>query len=122
MVNHTSRQPIVLIVEDIDEIRTGMNNSLRDCGYKVLEATDADEALEVATRWPPDLILTEEEVPTFALLLERTRENRSLRGLPVMIVNPDAEEGTRYADAFVVANYDQLKHFLPSPDKVYDQE
>jgi CheY-like chemotaxis protein len=122
MVNHTNRQPTILIVEDIEEIRFGMKRSLLDCGYRVLEATNADEAVEVAMRWPLDLILTEEELPTFALLLERASEHASLKGLPVVIVNPDAEEGMRYADAFVLTDYDQLKHFLLSPVKVSNQE
>jgi CheY-like chemotaxis protein len=113
MVNHTSRrQPTVLIVEDIEEIRFGMKRSLSDCDCQVLEAANADEAVAIASRLPLDLILTEEELPTFALLLERTREHPSLKGLPVLIINPDAEEGMRYSDAFVLTGYDQLKRFL----------
>lgn len=122
MVNQTSRRLAVLIVEDNEEIRFGMKTSLRHCGYRVMEATDADEAVEIATRWPPDFILTEEELPTFALLLKRAREHESLRDLPVVIVNPDAEEGTRYADAIVFTDYDQLKHFLLSPARASNQE
>jgi CheY-like chemotaxis protein len=108
------------VVEDIEEIRFGMKNSLLGCGYRVLEAADADEAIAVASRWPPDLIFTEEELPAFSALLESAREHPSLKGLPVVIVNPDAEEGTRYADAFVLADYDQLKRFLLSQARVSD--
>jgi CheY-like chemotaxis protein len=123
VVNHTDgRQPTVLVVEDIEEIRSGMKRSLRGCGYRVLEAADADEAVEVASRRPPDLILTEEEVPTFAVLLERARRHPSLKGLPVVIINPDAEEGTRYGDAVVLADYDQLKHMLPARKTVPSQD
>jgi CheY-like chemotaxis protein len=99
-----------------------MKRSLRDCGYRVIEAASADEAVEVAARWPPDLILTEEELPTFALLLEKAREQASLKGLPVVIVNPDAEEGAHYAEAVVFADYDQIKNFLLSPARMLNQE
>ncbi|MDQ3919567.1 MAG: response regulator [Acidobacteriota bacterium] len=114
-MNHTDgQQPTVLVVEDVEEIRSGMKRSLRGCGYRVVEAADAEEAVEVASRQPPDLILTEEELPTFAALLERAREHPSFKGLPVVIINPDAEEGTRYDDAVVLADYGQLKHLLPA--------
>jgi CheY-like chemotaxis protein len=117
-VNQTSSsQPTILVVEDLAEIRSGMERTLRDCGYRVLAAADADEAVEVASRDIVDLILTEEELPTFTALLERACEHPSLKGLPVVIVNPDAEEGTRYADAIVLTDYDQLKRLLFNPER-----
>jgi chemotaxis response regulator CheB len=99
-----------------------MKWSLGGYGYRVLEAVDADEAIEVASRWPVDIIVTEEELPTFAALLESAREHPSLKGLPVVIVNPDAEEGTRYADAVVLTDYDHLNRLLFSLGKISDQE
>jgi CheY-like chemotaxis protein len=107
-----------LIVEDVEEIRAGMKRSLLACGCGVLTAADADQAVEVASRHTPDLILTEEELPTFASLLEHAREHLPLKGLPVVIVNPDAEEGTRYEGAVVLTDYDQLKRMLLSPERV----
>lgn len=122
-MNHTDGlQPTVLVVEDIEEIRSGMKRSLCGCGYRVAEAADADEAVAVASSCCPDLILTEEELPTFAALLERAREHPSLKGLPVAIINPDAKEGTRYANAVVLPDYDQLKHLLPAPKIIPGQE
>jgi CheY-like chemotaxis protein len=123
VMSHTDgQQPTVLVVEDIEEIRSGMKRSLRGCGYRVAEAADADEAVAVASSCSPDLILTEEELSTFAALLECAREHPSLKGLPVAIINPDAEEGTRYADAVVLADYDQLRYLLPVPKTLPGQE
>jgi CheY-like chemotaxis protein len=119
MVNQTSsRPPTVLVVEDIEEIRAGMQCSLRACGYRVLTAADADEAVAVAARCPLDFILTEEELPTFAALLEHARTHPALEGLPVVIVNPDAEQGTRYQDAIMLTDYEQLKHLPLNPENV----
>lgn len=112
-VNHQSVPPTVLVVEDLEEIRAGMERSLRSCGYRVLTAASADEAIEIASRDTLNLIFTEEELPTFATLLERVREHPSLKGLPVVIVNPDAEEGAPYTDVVVLTDYDQLKRLLP---------
>ncbi len=114
----SSSQPTVLVVEDVEEIRAGMQRSLRNYGYRVLTAANADEAVEVAARCPLDLILTEEELPTFAALMERARADASLKGLTVVIINPDAEDGTSYAGAVVLNNYDQLKCLLLSPERV----
>ena len=116
------RRPTVLVVEDIEEIRSGMKRSLRACGCRVVEAADAGGAVEVASSCPPDLILTEEELPTFAALLELAREHPSLKGLPVVIINPDEEEGTRYAGALVLAGYDELKRLLLGPKTSSSQE
>jgi CheY-like chemotaxis protein len=107
-----------LVVEDVAEIRSGMERSLRYYGYRVLTAANADEAVAVAARHPLDFILTEEELPTFAALLERAHAHPALKGLPVIIINPDAEEGTRYADAVVLTDYEQLKHLPLSPESV----
>jgi CheY-like chemotaxis protein len=106
-------RPTILIVEDDVEIRAAMQRSLRGCGCRVLTAADSQEAVEVAARCPLDLVLTEEELPTFASLMESARDDGSLKGLTVVIVNPDAEEGTTYAGALVLGNYDQLKPLLP---------
>jgi CheY-like chemotaxis protein len=117
-----NQQSAILIVEDIEEIRSGMKRSLLSCGYRVMEAADAAGAVEVASCWPPDLILTEEELPTFTLLMKSAREHSSLKGRPVMIINPDVEDGTRYVDAITLTDYDQLTRFLPNAEKASDQE
>jgi DNA-binding response OmpR family regulator len=95
-----------------------MKRSLGACGFRVLTAADADEAVAVAACHPLAFILTEEELPTFTVLLEHARAHPALKGLPVVIINPDAEEGTRYADAVVLTDYEQLKWLPLSPENV----
>jgi CheY-like chemotaxis protein len=104
--------PVVLVVEDIDWIRAGMRRSLARHGFRVVEAANDSEAVEVARRERPDLILTEEELPTFDALLAVARELPSGRGVPVVVVNPDADSETRYGDAVVVTDYGQLRTLL----------
>jgi CheY-like chemotaxis protein len=43
----TTETETILIVEDEVLIRMAVADYLRDCGYRVVEAADADEALEV---------------------------------------------------------------------------
>ncbi len=105
---------MILIVEDRDWIRSGMKKSVERCGYRVTEATNDTEAFEVAERESPDLILTEEAMPAFQALLARRREHPSLSNIPVVIVNPDADEGARHSDAYLLTDYAQIASLLTS--------
>lgn len=105
--------PTVMVVEDIGWIRAGMKKILRGYGYLVIEAADDAEAVELGQRTPADLILTEEQLPTFGALIRRVREHPTLHSVPVVIVNPDADENTRYGDAVVLTGYEALESLLP---------
>jgi CheY-like chemotaxis protein len=108
-------QPLtILIVEDVDWIRAGMKKEVEGQGFRVVEARDDQEALAVAQRKPVALILTEEDLPTFNALMDRRREHSSLGNPPVAIVNPAAEEGARFGDAYLLPNYATICSFLES--------
>jgi len=87
-----------------------MTNSLERLGYRTAQATDDAEAFAVVEREPIDLILTEEQMPTFAVLMARL--HAALSKVPVVIINPDAEEGARHGDAYLVADYDDIRYLL----------
>lgn len=53
----------VLVVEDFDETRFVMKLSLELRGYRVLEALNGQEAVEIARREPLDLILMDLSLP-----------------------------------------------------------
>jgi chemotaxis response regulator CheB len=113
MMNEASSIRVtVLVVEDIDWIRAGMKRSLGFYNYLVLEASDDEEAIEIASLTCPDLILTEEELPAFEALTHRLREHPLLCHVPVVIVNPDAEEGIHYRDINVLPDYGRIEHLL----------
>ena len=105
---------MILIVEDIDWIRSSMKRSVEREGYSAALATDEAEAFEVAARESIELILTEEKVPAFEALLARLCEHPSLSRVPVVIVNPDAEEGARYGEAYLLTSYADITSLLAS--------
>ncbi len=107
------RRPTILLVEDVGWIREAMKRTAEARGYRVAEAAGAAEAVAVAERESPELILTEEELPTLADLFARLRAHARLSATPVVIVNPDAEERTTYGDAVVLNSVDQLACLLP---------
>lgn len=74
------RAPTVLVVDDFDEIRCMLGIVLRMNGYRMLEAADGREAVEVARRALPDLILMDLNLP----VLDGLAATRRLRELPEM--------------------------------------
>ena len=108
-----SRQvPTILIVEEIDWIRSAMRKALERQGYRVVEARNDAEAFRFAELQPIDLILTEEEVPTFKDLMLLLHQHPTLSSVPVVIINPDAEDGARLGDAYLLADYADISSFL----------
>ncbi len=53
----------ILVVDDEDNIRLLYQEELRDAGYEVALAGDADEALEKIEESPPDLITLDVKLP-----------------------------------------------------------
>jgi PleD family two-component response regulator len=105
-------RPHVLVVEDVDWIRASMRASLEAHGYAVSEARDEREAVASAELSRPDLILTEEQLPTFDALMLGARTHPALAGVQVAVINPDLEDGSRYGDAHVLPDYEQLERLL----------
>ena len=89
-----------------------MKKAVEQEGYRAVEASNDAEAFEIAERDPPELILTEEELPTFNALLTRLREHPTLSKVPVVIVNPDVEDGARHGDAYLLAGYADIRSLL----------
>ncbi len=102
----------ILIVEDIDWIRSGMRKAAEREGFRVAEARNDAEAFAFVGLQSIVLILTEEELPTFDDLMARHREHPTLSSVPVVIINPDAEFGSRLGDAHLIADYADISSFL----------
>lgn len=112
MKNSDGRVPTILIVEDIDWIRAGMKRAVERYGYHAAEAVDDDDAFAVAELESIQLILTEEQLPAFDALMMRLREHPALSRVPVVIVNPDAEEDARHGDAYLLTDYAHIQSLL----------
>ena len=104
--------PTILIVEDIDWIRSGMRKLVERQGLRVVEARNDAEAFGFTELQPIDLIVTDEELPTFKDLMARLREHPTLSTVPVVIINPDAQDGARLGDAYLLAAYSDISCFL----------
>jgi len=111
-MENSGRIPTILIVEDIDWIRSGMRKAVESQGYRVLEARNYAELFPFADTQSIDLILTEEQVSTFNDLMLLLHKHPTLSSVPVAIINPDAEDGARLGNAYLLADYADISSFL----------
>ena len=87
----------ILVVDDFDDTRLIMRLWLERRGYRVVEASDGVEALDVARMEQPDLIIMDIEMPALDGLAatRRLREDEQLRRVPVVAVSAYGAEHWR---------------------------
>ena len=89
MAIFTSDDVTVMVVDDSDDIRELMCRLLRGKGYRVVEAVNGKEAVELASRIHPRLILMDLGMPVLDGY-EATRQihgRRKTRDVPVVAVS-----------------------------------
>jgi sigma-B regulation protein RsbU (phosphoserine phosphatase) len=78
----------ILLVDDSKTIRTMISSLLEDEGYAVTTAVDGEKGYEQAKADPPELILTDFEMPVLdgPGLCRKLKEDLQLRGIPVVML------------------------------------
>ena len=115
--NHT-----VLVVEDFEDNRFMMRRLLEMSGYRVLEAINGEEAVELARRERPGLILMDLSLPLLDGLAatRRIRQHEDLRDVPIVAVSAH-DTADFHADALAAGcndyvtkpiDFDQLEALL----------
>ena len=81
--------PTILLVEDFDDTRLMMKMWLVKNGYRVIEAETGEEAINIAQRELPDLIIMDVMMPGMNGLdaTQRIREYQALRRTPIVAVS-----------------------------------
>jgi CheY-like chemotaxis protein len=83
------RERTILVAEDDADIRLMMSTLLGMKGYRVVEASDGQQALEVAQRERPDVVLMDLQLPRlngFAVA-RFIRQSDALRHMPIVVVS-----------------------------------
>jgi CheY-like chemotaxis protein len=113
--------PIILVVEDVEETRDGIEKLLTSDGYRVSPARDEYDAVDRAKREPPDLILVSVAGPHSQVmaLADRVRQRAELSDVvPIVIFCiPSIAEGAEIAlgrNIYIARpdNFNQLRTFL----------
>jgi CheY-like chemotaxis protein len=91
------RRPTILVVEDNDEASFMLRTVLTRKGYRVVEAWDGKQAIEVAETEELDLILLDLQLPRLNGLgvIHRLRQNPKLETVPIVIVTGQDPEKYR---------------------------
>jgi len=102
----------VLVCDNEDVLRTLVRAALGDRGYRIAEARDGDESLEIARRTHPDLIILDMLMPGRSGLevLQELRRDPDLGQTPVIVLTARAQAADR--EAALRAEADR---FLPKP-------
>jgi CheY-like chemotaxis protein len=92
-----SAQPTVMIVEDNDDSLFMLKSVLSRKGYRVVEAWDGKQAIELAETEDLDLILLDLQLPRLNGLgvIHRMRQNSRLQNVPVVIITGQDPEKYR---------------------------
>ncbi len=96
----------ILVVEDSPTIRNLIAMMLRQYGYQVSGAADGLEALAQVETSPPDLIITDVNMPRMDgfKLIARLRAQARFAGLPIIVLS--TESGTHDRQTGLAAGAD----------------
>jgi CheY-like chemotaxis protein len=88
------KAPTLLVVDDSLMVRELQRSILERAGYQVQTANDGREALTMLTEHPPDLVITDIEMPNVdgIALTANIRSHPRLANIPVLIVTSRTNE------------------------------
>jgi two-component system, cell cycle response regulator DivK len=78
----------IMVVEDYDDTRMLLKQALEMLGYSVLEASNGQEAVDIADRERPDLILMDLDLPILdgIAATQRIRQQEHMETVPIVAV------------------------------------
>jgi CheY-like chemotaxis protein len=118
----TGHKRLFLVVEDFEDSRFMMRQLLELAGYRVVEATDGEEAIKLAVAEQPELILMDLSLPKLDGLAatRKIRQQDGLGRVPIVAVSAHDSPGSRSealaagCDEYVTKpiDFDQLSTLL----------
>ena len=78
----------IMVVEDYDDTRMLLKQGLEMLGYSVLEASNGQEAVDIADRERPDLILMDLDLPILdgIAATQQIRQQEHMERVPIVAV------------------------------------
>ena len=104
------------MVEDVAEISSSISAALDRRGHRVLHASNAEQAIQIAEVNRPAVILTDLELPTFDKLLSALRGHALLNETVVAII--DLNHPKVDASIKVLPDFQALDDLLQSSAKL----
>lgn len=87
----------VLVVDDLEDMRTLIGNALKKKGYKVLKAANGEQGYQVIVDRSPDLVISDWMMPKLSGpdMLKRVRGNPALVGTPFILLTAKSDEESK---------------------------
>jgi len=97
--NDSEPKFLILVADDSADTVTMMSLDLQEQGYRVVTASNGEDAIKVASQTMPNLILMDISMPTLDGLgaTRRIRDDATLRDIPVIAVTAFGTEGFQRA-------------------------
>jgi DNA-binding response OmpR family regulator len=100
------------VVEDVAEISSSMSAALDKRGHRVMQASNAEQAIQIAEVSRPALILTDLELPSFDKLLSLLKSHAHLNETVVAVI--DLNHPKVDASIKVLPDFEALDDLLQS--------
>lgn len=96
----------ILIVDDLKDMRTLIASQLTRSGYRVLQATDGQSALDSAKAHNPDLLITDWMMPKMdgPTLVKAWRSDPTLSGTPIIMLTARSDSHSKVESSEVGAD------------------
>lgn len=105
----------ILVAEDERDIRDLVSFTLQYAGYDVISASNGEEALQLAMKEKPDLILSDVRMPkmTGYEVCKRLKADPEMQHIPVVFLSAKGQEAEVQTGLAVGATDYLLKPFAP---------
>lgn len=124
MDSNKGTRPVIMVVDDNEDLREMLRFMVERLGYQVVEAENGHEAIEIARRRCPDVILMDLSMPVMdGLAATRLlREIENMCHVPIIAISANRREQSQ-ADALAAGcneyltkpvNFHQLSTLLGS--------
>ncbi|HAD04496.1 MAG: two-component system response regulator [Desulfuromonadales bacterium GWD2_61_12] len=106
----------IMTVDDSPTIRAVLGMTLRDAGFRVVEACNGRDALRKLAQMPVDLLVTDLNMPELGGI-DLVREVRGMPGqrfLPIIMLTSESDSGARQLGKAAGASGWIVKPFKPA--------
>ena len=108
--------PLVLVVDDLKDMRNLVTKILLDQGYRVVAVSNGEKAIDAATDLAPDLIIIEWMLPQISgpALVDRLQSDEKLLSIPTILLTAKNEDEKRFGSDHVSPSAMLVKPFSES--------
>lgn len=105
----------IMIVDDSASMRQLVSFSLKDAGYDVVAAADAEEALKLAAEGQVEMVVTDLNMPGMdgIELIKKLRAQPNYRFTPIVMLTTESQESKKQEGKKVGASGWIVKPFTP---------